>query len=108
MSNPFPPPVLCMSLPVTFTEMAWNEAVLLNPAVTSAQPLENRLRYVLRAALEALLDYPRDSHVDFQMIQTAPEGHPQNGQWLQLRLCLLEGPNQPVALQISLTREHSQ
>lgn len=108
MSNPFPPPVLCMSLPITFTEVAWQEAVLLTPAVASAQPLENRLRYVLRAAFEALLGYPSDSHLDFQMIQTAPEGHPQNGQWLQLRLSLVEDPDQPVALQISLAREHSQ
>ena len=108
MSNPLPPPVLCMNLPVTFTNAAWQEAVLLTPAVVSAQPLENRLRYVLRSACEALLGYPCEPHVDFQMIQTAPEGHPQNGQWLQLRLSLIEDPNQPVALHISLAREHSQ
>ena len=106
MSNPFPPPVLCMNLPVTFTEAAWQEVVLLTPAVASVQPLENRLRYVLRAAFEALLGSPCEPHVDFQMIQTAPEGHPQNGQWVQLRLSLIEAPDQPLALQISLTREH--
>ncbi|MDH1440400.1 hypothetical protein N5O88_10015 [Pseudomonas sp. GD03721] len=108
MSNPCPPPVLHMNLPVTFTEVAWQDAVLLTPGVASAQPLENRLRYVLRAAFEALLGYPGEPHVDFQMIQTAPEGHPQNGQWLQLRLSLIEDPDQSVALQISLTREHPQ
>lgn len=106
MSDQFPPPVLCMSLPVTFTEAAWQESVLLTPAVTSAQPLENRLGYVLRAAFEAFLSYPCEPRVDFQMVQIAPEGHPQNGQWSQLRLSLVKEPDQPVALLISLPREH--
>lgn len=106
MSNQFPPPLLCMSLPVVFTAAAWRDAVLLNPAVDSAQALEDRLRYVLRAAFEAFLGYPHEPHVDFEMIQTAPKGHPQDCQWLQLHVSLVQEPDQPVALLISLPREH--
>ncbi|WP_448093128.1 hypothetical protein [Pseudomonas lini] len=107
MSESLTPEALnTLQLPIVFTPAAWQYAVLLEHSGSPEKLRIDRLSNVLRAAFEAHLAYPHELYVLFEVAHIASTGHPHHNPLLQLSLSLLQEPDQPGALLISLVGEH--
>ena len=93
-------------LPIVLTPGAWQSAVLLERSDHPERLQVDRLSNVLRAAFEAHLTHPHEPYVVFEVAQIGPMGHLNHDSLLQLSLSLLQEPDQPSALLISLAGEH--
>lgn len=92
--------------PIVFTPGAWQCAVLLQRSGHPEMLQVDRLSHVLRAAFEAHLAYPHETHVLFEVVHVEPTDHFDHDPLLQLSLNLLQEPGQPGALLIALAGEH--
>jgi hypothetical protein len=107
MSDSLTPEALnTLRLPIVFTPGAWQRAVLLEHSGHPEKLQVDRLSHVLRAAFEAHLAYPHETHVVFEVAHIASTGHPCHDPLLQLSLSLFLEPNQPGALLIALAGDH--
>ncbi|KKA10061.1 hypothetical protein VP02_01605 [Pseudomonas ogarae] len=95
-----------LRLPIVFTPDAWQHAVFLDGSNHPEKLQLDRLSNVVRTALKAHLADPNAPYVMFEVTKISSASDTSHEPLLQLRLSLLQAPDQPDALLIALAEEH--